>query len=45
MEDYPENGEPALTSAKIPLEKFKDGFRIRIEDENGKKAYTQFYTP
>ena len=42
---YPENGETALTSAKIPLEKFKDGFRIRIEDENGKKAYSQFYTP
>ena len=41
---YPESCEHLITEASFPAEKFSDGFRIKIEDENGKLAFSQFYT-
>jgi hypothetical protein len=39
---YSENGSP-LTEASFDLPLTDEGFRLRIEDESGGRAYTQFY--
>lgn len=41
---YPESGEEYITEAAFPAEKFSDGFRVKIEDKDGKLAFSQFYT-
>lgn len=40
---YPESGEKLITEASFRTKDFPDGFRIKIEDCEGKMAFSQFY--
>ena len=40
---YPAEGEEFITEATLDAGESADGFRIRIEDAKGKRAFTQFY--